>query len=467
MKILPTLLFSLIATVLYAQNVNYQVEIVEFRISGCEDGAAFLYDEEPTWKAWARDDINTTFVGGDCHYSDGNFPFTLALNNVTLMTSNNTAAIGIDIKLEAWEDDSGDRCAFDGGVLGFEDDCYIDNTFPTINFRSEPNCQWNQHLLESGDFAVLVRINWEYSDFTAGFDITNCGTTVPLSAEGSGSWSIYSGVTGSFGNVNDPNTNFAGFIGSHELLWSSFPGCLTTFTTDTVTVDFISTPDPVMTVSSNNFCEGTDIIFNAQNGTLYDWSLNTLGNVVLSDGSGAYILIPTLSDEVVYVTAANGACAGTDSIAFTVNPSPTPFIAENGGVLSTQIYPIYLWYFNGSPIPGATSIDYIPAQGGSYYVEVLNSSGCLGQSEPISYSGVGIDELIKNVSLYPNPTSGIVHFQSELPIELVTVYNSIGKKMQVNLSGNKLDLSQLSNGMYIVSLSINNHIITKRIILSK
>ena len=48
MKILSTLIFSLLTTILFAQTVNYQVEIVEFRISGCDDG--FGSDEEPTGK---------------------------------------------------------------------------------------------------------------------------------------------------------------------------------------------------------------------------------------------------------------------------------------------------------------------------------------------------------------------------------------------------------------------------------
>jgi len=72
-----------------------------------------------------------------------------------------------------------------------------------------------------------------------------------------------------------------------------------------------------------------------------------------------------------------------------------------------------------------------------------------------------------NLSMYPNPTSGVLHIQSELPIEAATVYSSVGEKVQVSLIDNELDLSQLANGVYIVSLSINNHIITKRIILSK
>ena len=463
MKILSTLIFSLLTTILLAQTVNYQVEIVEFRISGCDDG--FGFDEEPTWKAWGRDDINTAFVGGSCFQQDANVPFTHSAGNTLLIAQSATNATTIDIKLEAWEDDnisSADRCSYDSG-----DDCHVDNIFPSINYQNDPHCAWNEYVLTSGDFTVVVRINWEFTTFDGGTNIIDCSTTVPLSSQGSGSWSVYSGMSGSFGDVNNPSTNFSGSLGSYVLLWSSLPNCLNVYNPDTVTVDFISTPEPNMTLSSNTICEGTDVTFNAQNGTIYDWSLNTHGNVVLSDGSGQFVLTPSIADNIVYVTSNNGTCSGTDSISFTVNPSPIPTISENGGVLSTQTYPVYLWYLNGSPIPGATNIDYTPTQGGSYYVEVVNASGCAGQSDPVTFSGVGIDELITNVSIYPNPTSGVLHIQSELPIAFATVYNSIGKKIQVRLIDNELDLSQLSNGVYIVQLSINSHIITKRIILSK
>ena len=313
----------------------------------------------------------------------------------------------------------------------------------------------------------MVRIKWEYTIFDGGTNIVDCNTSTSLSSQGSGSWSVFSGTNGSFADINNTTTNFSGSLGSYVLLWSSLPNCLNVYTPDTVTVDFISTPEPNVTISSNTICEGPEVIFNAQNGTIYDWSLNTNGNIVLSDGSGQFVLTPSIADDIVYVSANNGTCSGTDSISFTVNTSPTPTISENGGVLSTQTYPIYLWYFNGSPIPGATSIDYTPTQGGSYYVEVVNASGCAGQSDPITFSGVGIDELNTNVSIYPNPSNGILNIQSESPIAFATLYNSVGKEIQVNLIGKKLDLSHLSNGVYIVHLSINNHIITKRIILSK
>ena len=108
MKILSTLIFSLLTTILFAQTVNYQVEIVEFRISGCDDG--FGSDEEPTWKAWGRDDINTAFVGGTCYEQDANEPFTHNVGNTLLIAQSATNATTIDIRLEAWEDDSPYLC---------------------------------------------------------------------------------------------------------------------------------------------------------------------------------------------------------------------------------------------------------------------------------------------------------------------------------------------------------------------
>ena len=462
MKLFFTIAFSLIMTSLFSQStVNYQVQIVEFRITGCDDG--FGADEEPSWKAWGRDDINTTLIGGTCFQQDANSPFTHNAGNTPLISQTNTLATAIDIKMEAWEDDnvsSADRCTYDSG-----DDCYENLIFPSIVFQNDPHCQWNSYVLTSGSFTVVVRINWEYSTFSGGVNISDCGTTVPLSAQGSGSWSVYNGTNGSFVDVNDPVTNFSGGLGTYTLLWSSLPGCINIYQPDTVLVDFVATPNPSLTASATTICEGNPVTFTAQNGTLYDWSLNTNGNVVLSDGSGQYSLTPSLTDNMVYVSVSNGTCAGLDSISFTVNASPNPTITNAGGVLSTQTYAAYQWYFNGSPISGGNSSTYTPTQPGSYYVEVVSSNGCSAQSSPESVTG--INELSLSLDIYPNPTSGVINFDSDKPIDFATVYNTIGQVQTVNFSNNKLDLSKLPNGIYIVSISIENHVITKRIILSK
>jgi len=473
MKILSTLILSLAATLIYSQTVNYQVEIVQLEAddTGCtSDG--FGFDEEVTWHCWAMDDDLVTGwtndSGDDCYGKDDNVPMVLSPSNTALLSQSSSNANSVSIRLEAWEDDSfsnsvgsTDRCSHDSG-----DDCHSDAN-SAISFRNDPMCTWNQYTITSGDFHVIVRVKWEYDDFTGGFDAIDCGLTTNLTGQGSGSWSVYSGNGGTFGDINNPITMFSGTLGTYQILWTSLPDCATQHTTDTVQVDFISAPNPNITSSTSNVCEGNDVIFYAQNGSLYDWSLNTVGNIVLSDGSGQYTLTPSITDNNVYVNVSNGTCSTLDSISLSVNPSPSPTIVDNGSYLSTQNYSAYLWYYNGSPISGASGIDYTPTQGGSYYVEVINSSGCSGQSSPIQFSGVGINEIDNNLSIFPNPTSGIINIVTESKVEFVSVYNTIGKKENIEIRNNKLDLSNLNNGIYFINLSTRGEIITKKIILSK
>lgn len=42
------------------------------------------------------------------------------------------------------------------------------------------------------------------------------------------------------------------------------------------------------------------------------------------------------------------------------------------------------WYFNGSPVPGANSPDFVATQSGSYYAELTDVFGCTNQSDPLT-----------------------------------------------------------------------------------
>jgi hypothetical protein len=54
----------------------------------------------------------------------------------------------------------------------------------------------------------------------------------------------------------------------------------------------------------------------------------------------------------------------------------TPTISQNGESLVCSQATTYQWYFDGSPIQGATSQIYDPTQNGTYQVLVTNASGC-------------------------------------------------------------------------------------------
>lgn len=63
----------------------------------------------------------------------------------------------------------------------------------------------------------------------------------------------------------------------------------------------------------------------------------------------------------------------------------------------------------------------------------------------------------KNLQLYPNPTQGVINFQSEeASFELGVIYNTIGAKVQVctadELNSGSIQVSSLAKGMYILKL---------------
>jgi hypothetical protein len=87
-------------------------------------------------------------------------------------------------------------------------------------------------------------------------------------------------------------------------------------------------------------------------------------------------------------------------------------------------------------------------------------------------SGVGIKTISNNntISIFPNPTSGILNVTSTEASSSIEVINVIGEKVYSNTlvkGNNSIDLSGLSNGAYFVKINSNNQITTKKVVLSK
>lgn len=79
-----------------------------------------------------------------------------------------------------------------------------------------------------------------------------------------------------------------------------------------------------------------------------------------------------------------------------------------------------------------------------------------------------ISETNSKKLIYPNPTSGVVFINSISPVEVV-VYDIFGKKLMELPKAvyNTIDLSNLSNGVYILNISENNQTQIEKIIISK
>lgn len=72
--------------------------------------------------------------------------------------------------------------------------------------------------------------------------------------------------------------------------------------------------------------------------------------------------------------------------------------------------------------------------------------------------------LTQNISIYPNPTSSSVSISSATKILSLELYNLLGKRILITKNSNKLDLSNLNSGVYLVKIQTEKGETTKKII---
>jgi len=395
----------------FGQAVNYELEIVHFRMTGCPDSDGSDGDEDPTWKIWGRDNDGVpSFTGGTCYHDESDIPITYIPGGSLAIypAQMNSNATTIQFQLEAWEEDGSalvgcdnDDCVFTDCSIWNSDDDHQLFSSGTYNFRDSSACEWHTITISAGCFAWSARFRWEYSVFDAGPLVQDaCGDSVLMSAQGSGQWSLLSGGTGGFSSNTDPTATFGGVVGNtYTLQWATFPDCITPVTQD-IQVTLNTLPDPNLSTTSVVFCEFSTIDFLASNGLTYDWCLNTTGNIVHDDTAvGAYSLINTsLNDSIVYVfaTDANG-CIGVDSISLNVDISPIVDLGNdtticdganllldaNDGVAFTS----YLW----NTLETGSSVTITSP--GQYYVTLTNTNSCsnsdtitIGQHNPVNFN---------------------------------------------------------------------------------
>ncbi|MBB4807020.1 uncharacterized protein (TIGR02145 family) [Chryseobacterium defluvii] len=75
------------------------------------------------------------------------------------------------------------------------------------------------------------------------------------------------------------------------------------------------------------------------------------------------------------------------------------------------------------------------------------------------------DIKLNEPGIYPNPTNGILYFKTNEAIEAIQVNNIAGQEVKTGFSGNRIDMQELPNGVYIVTIVLKNgQIVSKKII---
>jgi PKD repeat protein len=232
-------------------------------------------------------------------------------------------------------------------------------------------------------------------------------------------------------------------------------------------------PTAQFSANDQSICVGTSVQYtdgSTNNPQSWNWSFagGTPATSTLQNPLVTYTTAGTYNAQLI-ATNSNG----SDTILFTnyvtvnANPAP-PVIVDNAGTLqSSYIGGGNQWYNGGGAIAGATSDNYTPTQGGTYYVIYTDANGCTSTSNSL-VSTVGLEEENISFSIYPNPaTDKLVIDAGSLVKANIKIMDLSGRTVistKMNQSMYQVDLTTLANGVYMLKIEFGNKTITKKII---
>ncbi|MBW8049908.1 MAG: T9SS type A sorting domain-containing protein [Cytophagales bacterium] len=290
------------------------------------------------------------------------------------------------------------------------------------------------------------------------------------------SWSPSTGLNVDTGAIVDASPSFTT---TYTVTGTDNNGC-----SGAVSITVVAANSPTITVNpaSPAICPGEPVTLTANGGTTYTWSppqglSSTVGaSVVASPDS-------TTTYTVISVDA-NG-CSGTSSITVSVNPFVGSFSSDKDTVdLAISFFiqftdntsgsTSWSWNFGDGNFATIQNPPYNYFSEGIYTVVLIVSNGtCTDtvQKTIVVIKTTGISEdLNESLKIYPNPAAGMLIIQSNgIKIESIKLINSLGQiVLDVVPEGtNKLDISKLTAGNYIVQIETEKGVVSKNVDISR
>ncbi|MGB0918185.1 MAG: T9SS type A sorting domain-containing protein [Flavobacteriales bacterium] len=188
----------------------------------------------------------------------------------------------------------------------------------------------------------------------------------------------------------------------------------------------------------------------------------------------------TWRDGVTYTTNSNGetftvedaAINGADSVYtldLTINSLPDVTTALVGATLTANNTSAtsYQWLDcdNGdAEIATETGVGYMPSSNGNYAVEITEN-GCADTSDCVAILTVGIlENALNKLSVYPNPTENVVSWNG-ITAQTAELFDNTGRSvLTVTQPNGTVDVSELTDGIYIIKLFTEEGAYTARVV---
>ena len=150
-----------------------------------------------------------------------------------------------------------------------------------------------------------------------------------------------------------------------------------------------------------------------------------------------------------------------------------PAITRVGDSLVSNIAIGNQWYLNDTTINGATGKSYKPILPGLYKTLVTDAGGCVKTSNTISFGNITETPMVLRV--YPNPNDGyfLVKFETTVQNDYsLDVFSAQGKRIYyksypgfIGRFSKIVDLGHQTPGVYVVTVRVNGHSYSQKIII--
>jgi hypothetical protein len=277
-------------------------------------------------------------------------------------------------------------------------------------------------------------------------------------------------------NIGNNQVNIAGISGAssgytHGSVSISVV-CLatnSTFTVDVCNQYTVPSGDETYTVSGTymdtipniNGCDSIMTInVNVNTPTNSTFTVDVCDQYTVPSGDETYTASGTYMDTIPNVN-------GCDSImTINVNVTTIDLTTSTTGVTITSNDTVgtYQWITcsDNQPIVGETNQSFTATANADYAVVVTNGP-CSDTSLCVAITTVGINEftnLNERIEIYPNPTNGVFHINSNIENLIVSVYSVDGKIVLSNIiiseTNQLIDLSHFESGVYFVKIFNND-----------
>lgn len=273
--------------------------------------------------------------------------------------------------------------------------------------------------------------------------------------------------------------------GTYSLSYTDDNGCIAYSNTIDVSVSDAPTPT-IATGGATTLCEGGSVVLTASSSDTYQWSLNGVevdnanNQTWTANATGAYTVTVTNADQCDGV--------GTSSLVFVqVNPTPTAgfdydfayngytYEFNNNSTGATS----YEWNFGDGSTSSEANPTYTFTTSGTHTVTLVAINGNCENEIEITITGVSVDEneLVQNLSLYPNPTTGDAIVSLAINgshTVLVSMYDLAGKlaftTTRANVYGSQtitLPTAEMPAGIYVVNVKVGDTSEMLKLVVSK